>query len=154
MAALTIQFGEKLAAASQLWRLGQVGVMACAAGSLNEARWQNGLFPGQRRFVSFGNFRGWALAAMANRAAPVANVVRNRRMRAERLGDGSVAQARLRDSLVASSAAIHHIHSRKPDLIDARAVVRHQFFCVRTSLRKPQVGALVLLPLAAKILEW
>ena len=83
--ALTIQFGEELAAARELRRLGQVSIMTRAAGRLNKASRQDRLFPGKSRFVRFGDFRGRALAPMANGAAPVANIVGNRRMRAEGL---------------------------------------------------------------------
>ena len=74
-------------------------------------------------------------------------------MRAEGLRHGIIREARLRDSLVARCTTVDNIHSRKPDLIDVGAVVGQQFFCVWTRLGKTQVGALVLLPLAAKIFE-
>ena len=149
MAALAIQFGEKRAAASKLWCLGQVRVVTCAARSLYETGGQHGLLPRQCRFVSLGNFGGRALAAMADSATPVADIMRDLGVRTERLRDSRIRKARLRNSLVACGAAVHHIHSRQPDLVDLGAVVRNQFFCVRAGLRETQVQTLVLLPFAA-----
>src|SRR6266704_5405831 len=127
--------------------------MTRATRRLNEAGWQYRLFPGKCRFVSFRDFRGGTLAPVTDGAAPVANVVRNGRMCAERLGYRFIRKARLRDSLVAGRAAVNNVHSWKPDLIDVRTIVCQQSFCIRTPLRKPQVRALVPLPLAAKILD-
>src|SRR6266568_9400302 len=127
--------------------------MTSATRRLNEAGWQYRLFPGKCRFVSFRDFRGRTLAPVTDGAAPIANVVRNGRMCAERLGHRFIREARLRDSLVAGRAAVDNVHSGKPDLIDIGAVVCQQLFCISTALRKPQEGALVLLPLAAKILN-
>ena len=61
MAAGAIQVGEQLAAAIQLRRLRQLIAMAGAARALNEMNRQNGLFPGERRFVGLRHFgcRPW-----------------------------------------------------------------------------------------------
>ena len=103
--------------------------------------------------MGFSDFRGGPLAPMTDSAAPIAYVVRNWWVCAERLGHRFIREARLRDSLVAGRAAVDNVHSGKPDLIDIGAVVCQQLFCISTALRKPQEGALVLLPLAAKILD-
>ena len=126
--------------------------MTCAARCLNEADRQDRLFPGKCRFVGFSDFCGGPLAPVADSAAPIAYVVRNGWVCAERLGH-FIREARLRDSLVAGRAPVDNVHSRQPDLIDVGTVVGEQPFCVWTSLSKTQVGALVLFPLAAKVLE-
>src|ERR1700682_3743154 len=127
--------------------------MTCATRRLNEAGGQYRLFPGKRRFVCFSDFRSGTLASVTHRAAPIANVVRDGRVWAERLGHRFVREARLRDSLVAGCASVDNVHSGKPDLIDVGSIVCQQFLCIRTALSNSQVGTLVLLPLAAKILE-
>src|SRR2546430_827401 len=149
VATLAIEFGQELAAARKLRRLRQIGLMAGSAGSLDEVRGQDRLLPGERGLVSFGDFRGRPLAAMTNRAAPLAHVVRNRRMRAKRLRNRLIRKARLRDSLMAGGAAVDHVHSGEPDLINARAVIGGQPLRIRATLRKAQIRTFVLLPLAA-----
>src|ERR1700682_1348313 len=127
--------------------------MTCAACGLNEARRQYRLFPGKRRFVRFGDLRGGTLAPVTHGAAPIANVMWNGWVRAERLRHLRPRQTRLRNPLVARRASVDDVHSGKPNLIDVRTIVGQQFFCIRPALRKSQVGALVLLPLTAKIFE-
>src|SRR6266581_3614658 len=127
--------------------------MTRATRRLNEAGWQYRLFPGKCRFVSLSDFCGGTLAPVTDSAAPIANVVRNGRVCAERLGHRFVGKARLGDPLMAGRASVDNVHSGKPNLIDVRTVVRQQFLCIRTALSKSQVGAFELLPLAAKILE-
>src|SRR2546429_1043258 len=118
VATLAIEFGQELAAARKLRRLRQIGLMAGSAGSLDEVRGQDRLLPGERGLVSFGDFRGRPLAAMTNRAAPLAHVVRNRRMRAQKPPDRLIRKARLRDSLMAGGAAVDHGHSGEPGLVN------------------------------------
>ena len=153
MAALTIQFGQELAAACQLGRLGQVGVVTCATRRLNEAGRQYRLFPSKRRFVSFSDFCGGTLAPVTDGAAPIANVVRNGRVRAKSSRHRSVREAGLRHPLMASGASVDDIHFGQPDLIDVGMVIGQQLLGVSAALCKSQVGAFVLLPLAAKVFE-
>src|SRR5262249_57146242 len=86
---LAIQLNEQLAATRKLWRLRQISLMARAARGLNKLCGKNRLFPCQSGFMRFSHFRSCALAAMANRAAPITNVVGNRR------GGGDAARKRL-----------------------------------------------------------
>src|SRR5579859_2378379 len=122
--------------------------MTSATRRLDEDRRQYGLFPGKRGFVSFCDFRCGTLTAMADGAAPIADMVRDRRVGAERLRDGFIRKTCLRDSLVASGTAVDHVHCREPDLIDVRSIVCHELFCIRPGLRKTQVRTLVLFPFA------
>src|SRR5207302_11229959 len=142
------------AARWQRWGLGQFVGVPGATRRLNVPDRQYRLFPGERRFVGFSHFRGGPLTPMTDSTAPVANVVRNERVCAERLGYRFIRKARLRDSLVAGRAPVDNVHSGQPDLIDVGTVIGQQFLCVGTALRKSQIGALVLLPLTAKVLEW
>src|SRR5437899_4856966 len=64
-----------------------------------------------------------------------------------------IRKARLRDSLMAGGAAVDHVHSGEPDLINARAVIGGQPLRIRATLRKAQIRTFVLLPLAAVVLE-
>src|ERR1700693_4810572 len=90
---------------------------------------------------------------MTDGAAPIANLMRNRRVCAERFRHCFIRKARLRDSLVASRTSVDNVYSGHPDLIDVWTVIGQQFLCVGTALSKSLVGALVLLPFATKILE-
>src|ERR1700736_1995709 len=108
--------------------------MTCATRRLNEAGGEYRLFPGKRRFVCVSDFRGGTLAPVTDSAAPIANVVRNGRVCAERLGHYFIREARLRDSLVAGCTSVDNVHSGKPDLIDVGAIVCQQFLCIRTAL--------------------
>src|SRR5579859_3446516 len=127
--------------------------MASAAGSLDEFCRENRLFPRERGFMSFGDFGCCALAAVADGAAPIADIVRNWRMRAIRLRYGRAGKAGLHDSLMAGGATIHNVHAGNPDLIDVRAIVGEKLFGIGARLRVFSVGTFVLLPFAAKILD-
>src|SRR6266700_8413823 len=93
VAPLAIQLRQDLATACKLRRLREFGLMTGAARSLKEVNRERRLLPRESRFVSFGDFRGRALPAMTNRAAPIADVVRNWRMRTERLWNRFVHEA-------------------------------------------------------------
>src|SRR5271169_4679014 len=54
---------------------------------------------------------------------------------------------------MACRASVDDIHSGEPNLIDIWVKIGQQLFRILTPLRKTQVGALVLLPFAPKILE-
>src|ERR1700688_4006695 len=108
--------------------------MTGATRCLNEDRRQYGLFPSQGGFVSFRDFRCGTLAAMTDGTAPIADMVRNRRVGAERLRDGFIRKACLRDSLVAGGTAVEHVHCREPDLIDVGSIVGQELFCIRPVL--------------------
>src|SRR5260221_12021627 len=97
--------------------------MAAAARRLQKMSGQDRLLPSESGFVSFGNLCGRPLSAVADGAAPVANIVRDGRMRAKRMRDSGIGEARLRNALVACWAAVGCIHSRQPDLLDGRAVI-------------------------------
>src|SRR5579859_7943042 len=115
--------------------------------------WQNRLFPRECCLVGLGNFGGRSLAAVTDCAAPVAHVVRNERMSAERLRDGGICEARLRYALVARRAAVGDIHVRQPDLIDVRTVIRKEFLCVWAALREFHKRTFVMFPFRAEVLE-
>src|SRR5215469_14489730 len=127
--------------------------MAAPAGSLEEVRGENGLFPGQGGFMCFGHLCSWTLAPMADRATPLAHIVRDRRVRAERLRNGSIRQTRLGYALMAGGATVCDVHSRQPHLVNAGSVIGKEFLGVGTGLSVLYEPALVILPLRTKVLE-
>src|SRR4029077_6549652 len=129
----------------------QVASMAGAARGLHESPRQERLLPGEGRFMPFSNLRGRALAAVTYRAAPVPDVMRDRRMGPEWLRNIRIHQTRLRHALVAGDTAVYHAHFGYPDLINAGMKIRQQTFGVRPRLRKARVGALILLPFQAEV---
>jgi len=114
---------------------------------------EDGFFPSQRGCVCFGYFGRWTLAAMANGASPVANIMVNRRVCAKRLWHGSIGQARFGNALMAGGAAVCHVHSRQPHLINVRIVIGKKFFRVRPGLCVLHEPALIMLPLRTKVLK-
>src|SRR3974390_1518676 len=108
--------------------------MATAAGGLQKVSGENGLFPGKGCLMGFGNFGCRALATMTDGAAPIAHIVRNRRMSAEWLRDGIIRQTGLRHALMAGGTAVHNFHSRNPGLINVGIVVSEQLLSVRPPL--------------------
>ena len=85
-----LSVSEKLAAPIEARRLRQFGAMANSAGSLDVTDGQDRLFPGERGLMRVANFRGEALAAMANHASPIPHVVGNGRVGAEGLRHGGI----------------------------------------------------------------
>src|SRR5215470_5214882 len=103
--------------------------------------------------MRFGNFCSSTLSAMTDRAAPLQNFVRDRRMGPEGLRNGSADKRRLRDAQMACRAAIHNIHFRNPHLINVGTMVGEKPLRVWPGLGVLNVGAFVLPPLAAEILD-
>src|ERR1700676_1641063 len=152
VAALAIQFGEKLATACQLRGFCELILMAGTAGSLDEPDRQQRLLPGACGVVRFRHLGCWTLSAMANHAAPRFHVVANRRMWPKRRGDSRCAsQTRLRDCQVARGAAIHHAEFREPDLLNSTREMALQGRTIRPGREKFHVLPLVMPPFLEKV---
>src|SRR5512146_1985618 len=88
--------------------LGKVSLMANAARSLDVFDGQHRLLPGQSGVMGLSNLCGPTLSAVTNNAAPVFDVMLNKRVGTERLGNGGREKGRFSNPLVASRAAVHH----------------------------------------------
>jgi hypothetical protein len=118
MATHAIEPDQDLPAPIEARGLPQLGAMAGTAGSLDVLDGQDGLLPGESGLVGVTDFRCQALAAMANNASPIADLVRYGWMGPERIRHGGILQAGFGDALMAGGTTIHNIHFRDPDLAD------------------------------------
>src|SRR5215471_11295849 len=142
--------GKKISPQVQLRRAGQRPAMALAAGRLDVLGRKNGLFPRQRTIVGFGNSCGSALAAMADRATELVQIVRDCRVRPIGLC-GNIAQACLLQPNVATRAAIDHSEFRQPYLLNTAAKMAPQRIGVAAIANQFQIAALILAPFAKEI---
>src|ERR1022692_1643150 len=134
-------------ALSQLRRTGKRPAMAFAARRLNVFRRQNRLLPRQRAVVRFGYGRGGALAAMAEGASELVELMWNHGMRSERLLV-YVGEAGFFQSHVATGAAVNHAEVGEPDLLNPSlemALQRDRIAAVGNHL---PIAMLIMTPLA------
>src|SRR5262249_61851276 len=102
--------------------------------------------------MRFGNFCSSTLSAMTDRAAPLPNFVRDRRMGPEGLRNGSADKRRLREAQMECRAAIHNIHFRNPHLINVGKMVGEKTLRGWPGLGCLNLEAFVLLTRVAYIL--
>ena len=153
MASAAVQARQQFAAAVEVGSLCHRAAMAGAAGGLDIAIRQDRFLPGQSCLMSFRHFRRRPLTAMAHRTSPCRRRMWHQGVGTERLGHGSVAQAGLRNPLVACDAAVYHVHLRNPDLVDSGHDVSEQPLGFGACLRVADIVPLVAPPLAQRILH-
>ena len=102
--------------------------------------------------MRFRNRRGRALSAMADRASELIELVRDRGVRAERLG-GNIRQAGFFQADVATGAAVDYSEFGEPDLLDAALEVALQRVGVAAIANHPEIAVLIMTPLAEEILR-
>ena len=126
--------------------------MTLSAGRFQITCGKNRLFPCARGIVCFRQLCGRTLSAMADHAAPVFDVVSDRRMAAKRFGDGRwVLQILLGHGHVTRRAAIDYGELRQPDLLNSRSEVMLQDKAIWTRRNKFAVLTLIVPPLIEEI---
>src|ERR1039458_9078451 len=136
-----------MAALSQLRRACDRSSMALAARRLDIFRRENWLLPRQRAVVRFGYSRRSALAAVADRASELIELMGNRGMRPEGLRI-HVGEARFFYTNVATGAAVDYAQVGQPDLLNPSLEMALQRVGVAAVADHLQIAVLIMAPLA------